>query len=620
MDIKEIQNPLFLKDMSIKECNSLANDIRAFLIDSVSKTGGHLSSNLGVVELTIALHKVFNSPEDKILFDVGHQSYIHKILTGRAKDFSTLRQYKGISGFQKREESEYDCWEAGHSSTVLSAALGMAVARDLDNSNYFVVPVVGDGSIVSGMSLEALNQIGSENKNMIIIFNDNNMSISQNVGALTNGFSKLRTSKPYTSFKTDMKSILKKNEAGKTLLAGMSAIKDKLKDSVVESGLFGEFGLEYLGPVDGHNMKDLIHILEAAKQHEGPVVVHVLTRKGKGYKPCENDKLGSWHGVGPFDVLTGKSLSSTPQGKLSWSEIISETLCRIAKTNEDIVAITPAMITGSKLEKFFAAYPTRSFDCGIAEEHATTFAAGLAITGKRPFLCIYSSFLQRAYDQINHDICRMDLPVVIGIDRAGLVGEDGATHHGVFDISMLKSIPNLIICQPKDGDEAQQLLVAAFAQKHPLAIRYPRGSECYSPISSADPIKIGTWTKFNESDITRCIVMTYGPEVDKVLTKICSNGLPVEVVNCRFFKPIDEEMLLKIASSKLPIIVYETDMLEGGLATSILEWGCDHNVQIKLHRIGIHDEYIPHGSLNQIRKDAGVDIETLFDKIDELIK
>ncbi|SJZ90320.1 1-deoxy-D-xylulose-5-phosphate synthase [Anaerorhabdus furcosa] len=620
MDINKIQNPLFLKDLTIKECNTLANDIRSFLIDSVSKTGGHLSSNLGVVELTIALHKVFNSPEDKILFDVGHQSYIHKILTGRAKDFKTLRQYKGISGFQKREESDYDCWEAGHSSTVLSAALGMAVARDLEHKTYNVIPVVGDGSIVSGMSLEALNQIGSENKNMIIIFNDNNMSISQNVGALTNGFSKLRTSKPYTSFKTDVKSILKKNEAGKTLLAGMSAIKDKLKDSVVESGLFGEFGLEYLGPVDGHNIKDLIHILEAAKKHDGPVVVHVLTRKGKGYKPCENDKLGSWHGVGPFDVLTGKSLSSTPVGKLTWSEILSETLCRIAKTNEDVVAITPAMITGSKLEKFFAAFPTRSFDCGIAEEHATTFAAGLAIAGKRPYLCIYSSFLQRAYDQINHDICRMDLPVVIGIDRAGLVGEDGSTHHGVFDISMLKSIPNLILCQPKDGDEAQQLLVSAFMQNHPLAIRYPRGTEVYKPITTLEEIKMGSWTRFNTSDRTKCIVMTYGPEVDKVLTKIKSNDLPVEVINCRFFKPIDEDMLRQITNEKCPIVTYETDMLEGGLATSILEWACDHHLQLNLSRIGIQDEYITHGSLNQIRKEAGIDIETLFEKIDKLIK
>lgn len=619
MDVKEIKNPSFLKNMSSKECAQLAQDIRGFLVDSISKTGGHLSSNLGVVELTIALHKVFDSPNDKILFDVGHQSYVHKILTGRAKDFATLRQYKGISGFQKLEESEYDCWEAGHSSTALSAALGMAIARDLNHENYHVIPVVGDGSIASGMSLEALNQIGSEKKNLIIIFNDNNMSISQNVGALTQGFSRLRTSKPYNSLKSDMKNILNKNDIGKSVLAGMSAVKEKFKESVVDSGLFGEFGLEYLGPVDGHNIKDLVHILTAAKDHEGPVVVHVLTRKGKGYFPCENDSSGSWHGVGPFDPQTGKSLSSVPKGKLSWSEIVSETVCRIAKTNEDVVAITPAMICGSKLEKFFAAYPTRSFDCGIAEEHAATLAAGLALSGKRPFLCIYSSFLQRAYDQSNHDICRMDLPVVIGIDRAGLVGEDGATHHGVFDISILKGLPNIILCQPKDGEEAQNLLATAFMQKHPFAIRYPRGNEVYSAITTVNPIEIGTWTIYNQSASAKCTVLTYGPEVDKVLSKVLSNNLPIQVVNCRFFKPIDSKMLQQLSLENKPCIIYETDMLEGGLGTSIIEWLCDYQIMLKVHRIGIQDKYITHGAMNQIRKEAGIDIETLFNKINELI-
>lgn len=619
MDIKKINDPMFLKKCSNKDCEQLAEEIRSFIIDSVSKTGGHLSSNLGVVELTIALHKVFDSPNDKFLFDVGHQSYVHKILTGRAKDFNTLRQYNGISGFQKLVESEHDAWEAGHSSTALSAALGIAVARDLNKESFHVIPIVGDGSIASGMSLEALNQIGSEKRNMIIIFNDNNMSISQNVGALTHGFSRLRTSKPYNSIKTDVKNMLSKNEVGKSVLAGMSLVKDKFKDSVVDSGLFGEFGVEYLGPVDGHNMKDLVHVLTAAKKHEGPVVVHVLTRKGKGYEPCENDVSGRWHGVGPFNPQTGVSLSNTPVGKLSWSEIVTEMVCRLAKTNEDIVAITPAMIGGSKLEKFFAAYPSRSFDCGIAEEHAATFAAGLALSGKRPFLCIYSSFLQRAYDQINHDIARMDLPVVIGIDRAGLVGEDGSTHHGVFDISILKSLPNLIISQPKDGLEAQHLLATAFMQQHPFCIRYPRGNEAYTAITSAVPIEIGSWEMFNQSPTSKCTILTYGPDVDKVLSKVKSNNLPVQVVNCRFFKPIDGEMLQQLVDEKNPCIVYESDMLEGGLGTSILEWCCDHQQQLSIHRIGIPDTYVTHGAMNQIRKDVHIDIETLFDKINELI-
>lgn len=619
MDIRRIQNPDFLKDLSFKECNELASEIRTFLVESLSKTGGHLSSNLGVVELTIAIHKVFDSPEDKILFDVGHQSYIHKILTGRAKDFSTLRQYNGLSGFQKRNESEHDCWEAGHSSTSLSGALGMAIARDLNKENFSVVPVIGDGAIASGMALEALNQIGSEHRNMVIIFNDNNMSISKNVGALTNGFSRLRTSKPYTSLKNDVKDILSKNDIGKGILAGMTNIKDKFKESVVDSGIFGEFGLEYLGPVNGHNIKDLVHILEAAKHHDGPVVIHVLTSKGKGYAPCENDLSGAWHGVGPFDVATGKSLSSMPANFKSWSEIISETLCRLAKTDNDIVALTPAMICGSKLEKFFAAYPERAFDCGIAEEHATTLAASLALSNKKPFLCIYSSFLQRAYDQVNHDICRMDLPVVIGIDRAGLVGDDGPTHHGVFDISMLKSIPHIVICQPKDGLEAQNLLATGFTQKHPFAIRYPRGAEEYEPIIKFEPIKIGTWTVFNANSDNKLTICTYGTEVNRVLSKVISNKLPIKVVNCRFFKPIDESVCIQLFEDKLPIIVYETDMLEGGLATSILEWSCDHDKPLEIHRIGITDEFVPQGSMNLIRKDCGVDINALFEKVNQIL-
>lgn len=619
MDINKIQDPKFLKDLSFKECDKLASDIRTFLIENLSKTGGHLSSNLGVVELTIAIHKVFNAPEDKILFDVGHQSYIHKILTGRAKDFGTLRQYNGLSGFQKRKESEYDCWEAGHSSTSLSGALGMAIARDLNKENFSVVPVIGDGAIVSGMALEALNQIGSEHRNMVIIFNDNNMSISKNVGALTNGFSRLRTSKPYTSLKSDVKEILSKNEIGKGILAGMTNIKDKFKESVVDSGIFGEFGLEYLGPVNGHNIKDLVHILEAAKMHDGPVVIHVLTTKGKGYTPCENDSLGAWHGVGPFDISTGKSLSTMPPNLKPWSEIISETLCRLAKTDNDIVALTPAMICGSKLEKFFAAYPDRAFDCGIAEEHATTLAASLALSKKKPFLCVYSSFLQRAYDQINHDICRMDLPVVIGIDRAGLVGDDGPTHHGVFDISMLKSIPNIVMCQPKDGVEAQNLLATGFTQPHPFAIRYPRGAEEYSPIIKFDPIEIGSWTVFNKKQNNHLTICTYGTEVDRVLAKVISNNLPINVVNCRFFKPIDKNVCMQLFDDKLPVIVYETDMLEGGLATSIIEWACDNNKPLNIHRIGIADEFVTQGSMNLIRKDCGVDINKLFEKVNELL-
>lgn len=619
MKITDIQSPAFLKDLSITECNQLSADIRQFLIESISKTGGHLSSNLGVVELTIAMHKVFNSPEDRIIFDVGHQSYVHKILTGRASNFPTLRQYKGLSGFQKRNESSHDTWEAGHSSTALSAALGKAIARDLNQENYQVIPVVGDGALASGMSLEALNQIGAEKRNLVIIFNDNNMSISQNIGALSKGFSHLRASKPYTSAKQDVKQLLGKNKIGKSVISSIQQIKGKLKDSIIDQGIFSEFHLEYLGPVDGHNLKDLLPVLEAAKNHEGPVVVHVITKKGKGYLPCEQDIYGKWHGVSPFDIQSGLPLTQLPPQMLSWSEVISETLCRLAKDNSDIIALTPAMICGSKLSKFFAAYPTRSFDCGIAEDHAATLAAGLASEGKRPFLSVYSSFLQRCYDQVNHDIGRMSLPVVVGVDRAGLVGEDGDTHHGVFDITILKSIPNLILCQPKDGTEAQHMLGTGFNQNQPFVIRYPRGAAQYIPVQQIEPIEIGSWTIENDVENPALTICAYGPEVDKIASKIKVNNLPVKVINCRFFKPLDTQCLMQLAQEKNPVIVYETDVLEGGLASSILEWACDNNTVLNIHRIGIADEFIPHGSMGQLRKHAKIDIDTLFNKVQSLL-
>ena len=617
MDVTEIQDPSFLKDLDVQQLNALAQDIRTFLIDSVSKTGGHLSSNLGVVELTIALHKVFNSPTDKIFFDVGHQCYIHKILTGRAKQFATLRQYEGLSGFQKRSESVHDVWEAGHSSTSLSAALGMAIARDLNHEDYQVIPVIGDGALGGGMALEALNQIGDQQRNMIIIFNDNNMSISENVGVLTENFAKLRTSKPYNTFKADLKNALNKNNVGQVVLSSLQNVKDAIKNEVIDTGIFGEFGLEYLGPVDGHDMKSLIRILEVAKAHKGPVVVHVLTKKGKGYKYCEEDKEGRWHGVSPFNPLTGKSLSSTPAGYLPWSSVISESLVRIARDNKDVVGVTPAMITGSKLEKFFAEYPDRAFDCGIAEEHAATFCAGLAISGKRPFISLYSSFLQRCYDQINHDICRMDLPVVIGIDRAGLVGEDGDTHHGVFDISILRSLPNIILAQPKDSQEAQQLMVTAFAQNHPMAIRYPRGAAVYTEVSDPQPVEIGSWSVENREENHECTVITYGPDVDKVVSKVLTNSLPVNVINARFFKPLDEAMLIRLSEEGKPVIIYETDMMAGGLSSAILEYVNDHQLPLQIRRVGIKDTYVPHGSMNQIRKLEEIDILSLFDIIKE---
>jgi 1-deoxy-D-xylulose-5-phosphate synthase len=619
MDLKQIQNPEFLKSMSVSELNDLAADIRAFLIETISKTGGHLASNLGVVELTIALHYVFDSPRDKIFFDVGHQCYTHKILTGRAAQFDTLRQYNGISGFEKRKESEHDVWEAGHSSTSLSAALGMAIARDMRHEDYCIVPVIGDGALGSGMALEALNEIGSEKRNMVIIFNDNNMSISKNVGAMSKGFARLRAAKGYNDFKNDMKSKLNRNEFGKAVYTGLKSFKDAVKETVIDRGIFGEFNLEYMGPVDGHNIRDLIQVLKVAKEHQGPVVVHVLTRKGNGYKPCENDREGIWHGVGPFDPETGKMIHDVPAGFADWSSIFCSSLISLADKDDRIVALTPAMINGSKLESFFAKYPDRSFDCGIAEEHATTFAAGLAISGMKPFLCIYSSFLQRAYDQINHDICRMDLPVVIGIDHAGLVGADGETHHGVFDVGFLRPLPNLILAQPKDAEEAQDMMYTAFHQEHPFAIRYPRGVIAKGIRVEPKSLNIGSWTVFNDLPDNRMAVLTYGEDVDKVLSKVKINHMPVTVVNCRFFKPLDTGCINELIRRNMKMIVYETDMKEGGLASGILEYCCDSCQQADLQRFGIGDEYVPQGACNQLRKSEHIDLNTLFDAINQMI-
>lgn len=617
--IEQMSGPAILKKMSIKQMHELAQEIRAFLIDNVSKTGGHLSSNLGVVELTIALHAVFDSPKDKIIFDVGHQSYVHKILTGRAGRFDTLRQWEGLCGFQKRAESEHDVWEAGHAGTSLSAALAYATVRDLEKTSYHVIPVIGDGSMTNGMAYEALNQIGDEQRNMVIILNDNAMSISQNVGALTKSLAKLRVSPPYTQIKHDVKEILKHNSIGSSMLDGMQKVKNTLKKNMVNSSIFGDLGLEYLGPVDGHDVRQLMRVLETAKKHDGPVIVHVLTIKGKGYPHSENDVNGAWHGVHQFDPDTGMNIGQLPAGHLPWSQVMSEALIRLSKKDEKILAITPAMMQGSKLDKYFAMFPQRSFDCGIAEEHATTFAAGLALAGYKPFLSIYSTFLQRSYDQINHDIARMDLPVVIGIDRSGLVGEDGATHHGVFDIGILRPIPNLILAQPKDALEAQHMLYTAFNQAHPFAIRYPRGNAYYSEVNPLENLEIGTWTLSKQLSEADLIVIAYGPDVDKITHKALINQLNIAVINARFIKPLDTQLLDELAQLKKPIVVYETDMLAGGLASAILEWSCDTGSNLNIRRVGLKDRFVEHGSIPQLRKDSLIDINTLFNLIVEVL-
>jgi 1-deoxy-D-xylulose-5-phosphate synthase len=624
MDLHSIKDPSFLKNMSNKELEELAQQIREFLITSLSKTGGHLAPNLGVVELTIALHKSFDSPKDKFIWDVGHQSYVHKILTGRTKQFDTLKQYKGLSGFPKRSESIHDQWETGHSSTSLSAAMGMAVARDLKKEDYYIVPIIGDGALTGGMALEALNHIGNENKNLIVILNDNEMSIAPNVGAIHQILGRLRSAHKYQWVKDELETLLKKIPAvGGKLAQTAERIKDGMKNFVVPGVFFEELGFTYFGPVDGHNFERLFEFLNYAKKTEGPVLLHVITKKGKGYHPAEEDRIGTWHGVGPYKIESGETVKSQAKGP-AWSKVISDALSKIAKKNEKVVAITPAMTVGSKLEEFKRDFPDRLFDVGIAEQHATTFAAGLATQNMKPFLSIYSTFLQRAYDQIVHDVARQNLNVIFGIDRAGLVGADGETHQGVFDIAFLRHIPNMVIMMPKDENEAQHMVYTAINYDDgPIAIRYPRGNalgiECDKEFKE---IPLGTWEVLKDGH--DAVILTFGTTIDLALEAskaLEKKDISVRVVNARFIKPLDEKMLLSILNENIPILTIEEHVLQGGFGSSVLEFIQEHGFTTKanIDRMGIPDRFIEHGSVSQLWKEIGLTEEIAMEKIQALV-
>lgn len=609
MEIGNIKNPSFLKKMSVFELEELSRNIRNFLIDKISITGGHLSSNLGIVDLTIAIHKVFNAPKDKIIFDVGHQSYTHKILTGRAHEFDKLRQYNGLSGFQKMSESIYDCYEAGHSSTSLSAALGYAIARDLDKKKHNVVAIIGDGSIGNGLAYEALNHIGSLNTKLIVILNDNEMSISKNVGAIHNTLDKIRS-----NFKNEK--IKKVPYLGKKIKSGTKLIKESFKKIYMKEGyLFEEFGFTYYGPINGHDYDEMISYLEMAKKSNRPVLLHVITEKGKGYKYAESDIEGIWHGISPFDKETG-IIKSKNDGLISWSEVISNHLIDIAKTNKDIVAITPAMANGSKLNKFKEIYKDRFIDVGIAEEHALVMANSMAIAGKKPFVSIYSTFLQRGYDQVFHDIARMDSNVVIGIDRAGIVGEDGETHQGLYDIAFLNHIPNMIIAAPKNSSEAKGILEFAFNSKHPFAIRYSKQRIEYNNESLV--ISDYSWEEIKKG--SDAVIITYGDFVNNA--KIIANNLKkdklnIGIINARFIKPIDTSMLDKIIKAKKPIIVYEEACLIGSLGSMISSYIVNSNTKIKC--FGIKDTFVKQGKYDIIIKKLGLDVDTMTSNIKEFL-
>ncbi|MDV2580942.1 1-deoxy-D-xylulose-5-phosphate synthase [Alkalibacillus haloalkaliphilus] len=623
MDLKNIKHPSEIKDLSVEELQQLSEEIRSFLIENLSKTGGHLGPNLGVVELTLALHQSFDSPKDKFLWDVGHQAYVHKMLTGRTKDFDTLRKYQGLCGFPKMNESEHDVWETGHSSTSLSAAMGMAIARDVKKEDNYVVPIIGDGALTGGMALEALNHIGAEQKDMIVILNDNEMSIAPNVGALHNVLGRLRSGQRYNWIKEELEVLLKKiPSVGGKIANTAERIKDSMKYLVVPGMFFEELGFTYYGPVDGHDYEDLFKSIDYAKRTEGPILIHVLTTKGKGYHPAENDKIGTWHGVGPYKIESGESVKKSSGGP-GWSKVVSDTLMQVADHDEKVVAITPAMTVGSKLEDFKSKFPDRLFDVGIAEQHATTVAGGLATQGMKPFLSIYSTFLQRGFDQVVHDVCRQNLNVAFGIDRAGLVGADGETHQGVFDISFLRHLPNMTIMMPKDAQECQDMVYTSLNhQDGPIAVRYPRGNAKDHPVEGQyDMVPIGTWEVLKEGN--DLVILTFGTMIEGALDAAADlekDDISVRVVNARFIKPLDAKMLRQISQEQLPILTVEEHALQGGFGSAVLEFFEEEKgAHPFISRMGIPDRFIEHGSVDDLLEEVGLTAKHIQNEVKEIV-
>lgn len=618
MILDKINKPNDIKRIDPEEYEQLAQEIRQFLIDSISKTGGHLASNLGVVELTMALHIVFDLPTDKLIWDVGHQSYTHKILTGRKNQFNKLRKYGGMSGFPKRNESDYDAFDTGHSSTSISAGLGYASARNITGEDYHVISVIGDGALTGGMAYEALNNASSLKKNFIIVLNDNSMSISENVGGISRILDDVRSSYSYYDLKEDVKNTLHKLPNGDALVEKIKKTKSNIKQFIVPGQIFEDMGIQYLGPVDGHNIHKLIKIFNIAKRVDSPVLVHVVTQKGHGYAPAEKNP-SRFHGIGPFDIKTGKSLS-VGKGE-SYSAVFSRKICDIAKNDRSVVAITAAMPDGTGLDKFKKWFPDRFFDVGIAEEHAVTFSAGLAAGGMKPVFAVYSSFLQRAFDQILHDVCMQQLHVVFAIDRAGLVGSDGETHQGIFDLSFMSVIPNMTIIAPKNGWELENAL--EFALEHfygPIAIRYPRGC-AYTGLSEyVQPIEYGKSELIHEG--SHICLMAVGNMMETALTtgeRLKEYNIDATIVNARFVKPIDEDMICDIADEHELLVTLEENVYTGGFGEAVSRYTQMNGLNIRTLGIALPDDYIEHGNVDILKHEAGIDAEAVFDRIMETI-
>ena len=617
-----INSPVDVKALTEEQLVQLAGEIRQLIIEVTAKNGGHLAPNLGVVELTLALHKVFSTPKDKIVFDVGHQAYIHKIITGRREVFHTLRQYGGLSGFPKRSESKHDAFGVGHSSTSISAALGMAVARDVKGEDYNVVAVIGDGSMTGGLAFEALNNAGDLHKKMIVVLNDNEMSISKYVGAMSDYLYHLRTGETYTKIKHDLEGWLSNVDFGGDVLKVIRRIKGSVKNLVLPTSIFEELGFTYLGPIDGHDIHSLLEVMEAAKHIDGPVLVHVITKKGKGYAPAE-ESPNKFHGTGPFEVATGKKITN-PNAPITYTEVFGKTVIELAQEDKDIVAITAAMPDGTGLTPFSKEFPKRFFDVGIAEQHAVTAAAGMAAAGLNPVVAVYSTFLQRAYDSVLHDICMQNLHVNLCLDRAGLVGDDGFTHHGVFDYAYLRSMPNMVVMAPKDENELRHMLNTAVKMNSPVAVRYPRGSGVGVDISGAmEELPIGKAEVLREgSDVCLWAIGTMVESSLKVADKLAEAGISAGVVNMRFAKPLDKELLLAHAAKYKKLVTMEEGVLQGGVGSAVLETLNDAKLlgECKVLNFAIPDEFVLHGDKQRLFQDIGLDVDTMANKTLAFVK
>ena len=606
MALELIRKENDIKKLSDEQLDGLADEIRRFLIEKISRTGGHLASNLGAVELTMALHLTLDFPEDKLIWDVGHQSYTHKLLTGRSGGFDTLRKYGGMSGFPKRKESDCDAFDTGHSSTSISAGLGLVEARELLGQDHTVVSVIGDGSMTGGMAYEALNNASRLKSNFIIVLNDNHMSISENVGGISRYLSGLRTTQTYTEIKKGVEGTLKKIPGrGDRLVSQLRKTKSGIKQLFVPGMFFEDMGITYLGPVDGHDVRKLVKVLNEAKRVDHAVLVHVITEKGKGYRPAEENP-SRFHGTGPFDIRTGEPAEKSSTD--SYTEVFSKVLADIARKDEKVVAITAAMADGTGLAAFKKYFPKRFFDVGIAEEHAMTFAAGLAAGGMKPVFAVYSSFLQRAYDQTLHDVCLQDLPVVIAVDRAGLVGSDGETHQGIFDLSFLTSIPNMTVISPKNRWEMADMLRFAVDYPHPMALRYPRGEAYEGMKEFRAPVEYGkSEVLYEEKDIAVIFVGHMAELADRVRSGIREAGYSCSLINARFVKPLDTQLLDRLSRTHRLFVTIEENVVSGGFGEQVMEYASDAKLPVYVRNIGLPDDYVEHGNVEILRREAGLD-------------